>query len=125
MQILMQSLGNSLPPSLAAHIRKRIHLTLGGFKDNVLKVLVRLSDVNGPRGGIDKRCLIQVKLSGQKDVVIEDTQNKTFTAVNRAAHRAKKGVVRRITQSRHRANRKHKRLNSLEAEEPTRGEEKL
>ena len=35
---------------------------------------MRLSDINGPRGGADKRCHLQVVLAGLPDVVVEDIE---------------------------------------------------
>ena len=57
---------------------------------------VTLSDLNGPRGGIDKRCLVQVKLDGLMSVVVEDVQSDLYTAINRAAGRAGRTVMRRL-----------------------------
>jgi ribosome-associated translation inhibitor RaiA len=60
------------------------------------KLHVSLSDINGPRGGRDKRCKIQVQLAGGKDVLIEDTEADLYHAIDRAAERADRAVVRRV-----------------------------
>ena len=55
-----------------------------------------LSDINGPRGGADKRCHLQVLLAGLPDVVIEDVEVDLYIAINRATDRAGRTVVRKI-----------------------------
>jgi ribosome-associated translation inhibitor RaiA len=57
---------------------------------------MRLSDINGPRGGVDKHCHLQVVLKGLPDVVIEDTEADMYVAINRAVDRAGRTVVRKI-----------------------------
>ena len=57
---------------------------------------MRLSDINGPRGGADKRCHLQVVLKGLPDVVIEDTEADLYVAIDRATDRAGRTVVRKI-----------------------------
>jgi len=49
-----------------------------------------------PRGGIDKRCCIQVTLKGPAAVVIEDTESSLYHAIDRAADRAGRSVMRRL-----------------------------
>ena len=63
---------------------------------HVNRVVVRLSDINGPRGGADKRCHIQVVLAGIPDVVVEDTEVDLYTAIDRATDRARRTVFRRV-----------------------------
>ena len=58
--------------------------------------VLRLSDINGPRGGRDKRCRIQVPFPGTRNVVIEDTEADLYVAIDRAAERAERAVVRRL-----------------------------
>jgi ribosome-associated translation inhibitor RaiA len=61
---------------------------------------VRLSDVNGPRGGEDKRCHIEVRLRGMPDVVIVDTEADLYVAIDRATERAGRALVRRLERRR-------------------------
>jgi len=58
--------------------------------------VVRLSDINGPRGGNDKRCRIKVPLAGRQDVVIEDTEADLYVAIDRAADRTERALARRL-----------------------------
>ena len=37
-------------------------------------VAVRLSDINGPKGGLDKHCHLQLRLRGLPDIVVKDTE---------------------------------------------------
>ena len=48
-----------------------------------------------PRG-IDKRCRIQVTLNGLGAVVIEDTEANLYLAIDRAADRIGRNVMRRL-----------------------------
>jgi ribosome-associated translation inhibitor RaiA len=57
---------------------------------------MRLSDINGPRGGADKRCHVRVVLDGLHDVVIEDIEADLYVAIDRATDRAGRTLVRKI-----------------------------
>lgn len=96
MRITIQSHGFILTEALRAYVEQRLRAALGWSGTRLRKLVVSLSDINGPRGGIDKRCKIQVQLSGGKDVVIEDTEADMYTAIDRAAERADRAVVRRV-----------------------------
>ena len=96
MLISIQSRGFSLTEALENHVHKRLGFTLARGGDRVRRVDVRLSDLNGPRGGIDKRCLIEVQLDGLASVVVEDIQSDLYSAVDRAAGRAGRTVMRRL-----------------------------
>ena len=62
----------------------------------IQRVTVRLSDINGPRGGEDKRCHIALRLKGLPRLVIEDTEADLYVAIDRAAERAGRTVQRRL-----------------------------
>ena len=53
--------------------------------DRIQRVVMRLSDINGPRGGADKRCHLQVVLAGLPDVVVEDIEADLYVAIDRAS----------------------------------------
>ena len=94
MQINIQSLGFTLTHALREYTGRRLRFALVHAGDHVRRVTVRLYDVNGPRGGIDKRCRIQVMLNGLAAVVIEGTEADLYLAIDRAADRIGRTVMR-------------------------------
>ena len=96
MQIDIQSRGFSLTDSLLSYAQNRLLFAMSYCSGHVKRVIIRLSDVNGPRGGADKCCHIQVALAGIPDVVVEDTEVNMYAAIDRACDRAKRTVVRKV-----------------------------
>jgi len=102
MQIEIQARNFSLTDSLREYIERRLGFALSTRDEHILRIAVRLSDINGPRGGADKCCHIQVVLPHLPDVVIEDTEVDRYTAIDRAADRAGRTVGRRLARQRDR-----------------------
>jgi ribosomal subunit interface protein len=100
MQIDIQARNFSLTNALRGHVERRLGFALSSRNDQIQRVMVRLSDINGPRGGEDKCCHIQVVLPQLSDVVIEDTEVDMYTAIDRAADRAGRTVGRRLARQR-------------------------
>lgn len=96
MRIVIQANGFVLTEALKSYTEQRLSMALGWAGDRMRKLAVSLSDINGPRGGIDKRCRILVQLGKGQEVVIEDTEADLYLAIDRAAERADRAVVRRI-----------------------------
>ena len=96
MQIDIQSRGFSLTDALLSYAQRRVLFAMSYCSGHVNRVVIRLSDVNGTRGGADKRCHIQVALVGIPDVVVEDTEADMYAAINRAIDRARRTVVRKV-----------------------------
>jgi len=96
MQIKIQTQSFSLTSALRSYVQRRLRFALTSGTDHIQRVMVRLSDINGPRGGQDKRCHIQVVLKGMPDVVINDTESDLYAAIGRAASRASRSVARRL-----------------------------
>lgn len=100
MQMDIQSQGFPLTASLREYLKKRLAYGLNHGDDYITRVTVRLSDINGPRGGADKRCLIEVRLKHLPAVVIEDTEADLYVAIDRAAERASRTLARRLARQR-------------------------
>jgi ribosomal subunit interface protein len=100
MNIDIQSRDFSMTNALRSYIRRRLGFALSTRYDQIKHILVRLSDINGPRGGNDKCCHLHVVLPGQADVVIEDTQSNMYVAIDRAADRASRTVARKLARLR-------------------------
>lgn len=100
MRIVIQASGFVLTEALRSYTEQRVATALGWAGERMHKLAVSLSDINGPRGGIDKRCKIQVQLGKGQEVVIEDTEADLYTAIDRAADRADRALVRRVERMR-------------------------
>lgn len=100
MHITIHSRGFILTKALRSYVEQRLRVALGWSGSRLRMLAVSLSDINGPRGGIDKRCKIQVQLSGGKSVVIEDTEADLYAAIDRAAERADRALVRQVERQR-------------------------
>lgn len=96
MQMDIQSQGFTLTTGLRDHLIKRLAYGLNHGNEHITRITVRLSDINGPRGGADKRCFIELRLKQQPPVVIEDTEADLYVAIDRAAERAGRTLARRL-----------------------------
>jgi ribosomal subunit interface protein len=104
MLINIQGHGFSVTRAIREHVDKRIRFALARIGHRLRRVDVRLSDLNGPRGGVDKRCLIEVRLNRHAPVIVTDVQSDLYTSIDRASARAGRTVMRRLAMdnSRHR-----------------------
>ena len=85
MRIDIQGRGFSLTAPLLDHTQQRLRFALTRSRDRIKRVVVRLGDTNGPRGGEDKFCKIQVVLEHSPPVLIEDTGADLYAVIDRAA----------------------------------------
>jgi hypothetical protein len=75
------------------HLRRRLGFAVGRLSGHVTSVRVWLEDVNGPRGGVDKRCALE--LDGELGVRRVEVRDADFyTAVDRAADAAARSLAR-------------------------------
>ena len=100
MQIEVQARGFTLTQAIRGYIDRRLRFALSDRYAQINRVRVRLSDINGPRGGCDKRCHLQVLLPGQTGVVIEDTESNLYVAIDRASDRTRRTLTRRLSRQR-------------------------
>ena len=96
MQIDIQARNFTLTAALRSHAERRLRFALTCCDDHIQRVVMRLSDINGPRGGVDKRCHLQVVLAGLPDVVVDDIEADLYVAIDRATDRAGRTLVRKI-----------------------------
>ena len=92
----MQVLFESRDPE-AAQLRelavKRLQFVLRRLHKLVPRARVRLSDVNGPRGGVDKRCQVELNTEGAGTVVITALARDWRTALDSAMARAARSLA--------------------------------
>ncbi len=86
--------------ALQEHAERRLLFALGRFAAQLDTVQVRLSDVNGPRGGPDKVCQVVARLTRWGAVRAEETDADAYVAVTRAAERLGRSVAREVERRR-------------------------
>ena len=96
MQMEIHAHGFELTDALRAYTRARISFALDRLRHSVRHVVVQLSDLNGPRGGNDKRCQVQIGVVDAEAVVVKDTDADLYAAIDRATERAGRTVLRRM-----------------------------
>ncbi len=86
--------------SLREHVSRRLDFAIRRFAQHVDRVIVRLVDLNGPKGGPDKRCRMLLYLDGPETVVVEATDSDAYAAVSQAAMRLDESVARALMRRR-------------------------
>ena len=103
MRIDIRGLGFPLTAALLDHTQRRLRFALTRTSDRIKRVVVRLGDANGPRGGEDKFCKIEVVLEDAPAVLIEDAGADLYAVIDRAAGRAGRTVAKRVERLRENA----------------------
>ena len=99
MQVIFES-----PDPQAAQLRtvaeRRVRQALKRIAWLAPRVRVHLSDINGPRGGIDKRCKIELLTVGGNPVVVTSLAKDWFSALQSALTRATRSLLHNWQRSR-------------------------
>jgi len=96
MRILLKAQGFPTGETLRQHVVRRLHATLSHWAGRLARVVVRLADENGPRGGPDKVCSIQLDVLRQEPVVVTAVSSDYFSAVDLAVRRAGRAASNRF-----------------------------
>jgi len=75
---------------------ERVRFVLRRLSNLVPHAKVQFSDVNGPRGGIDKRCQVELRTDNAGTVVIASLAQDWRTALNRSLTRATRVLTRSL-----------------------------
>ena len=99
MRIDLRTHGVSLSERQQEILHRRLHFALGRFADRIGRIGVWLTDENGPRGGSEHRCLLEVDLRPGSTVHAEaqgvDVQTAVASAGRRASRRVRDELARR------------------------------
>ncbi|MEE4146230.1 MAG: HPF/RaiA family ribosome-associated protein [Halieaceae bacterium] len=106
MRIYLQAQGFELTSAIDAYVRRQLARNLAGSQDDIIAVDVFLGDINGPKGGMDKKALVCVQLASRLSVRFEAVHGDLYRAVSVAARKARRSVKRTL--------RRHRRMDKLE-----------
>lgn len=96
MRIDLHCDGVKAAPGLQDYVTRRMRFAIGKFRDHIQWARIKVADVNGPRGGPDKRCVVQLRLRNLPDVVFAITQLDVRAAVDEAAERVARVLAQRL-----------------------------
>jgi len=85
-----------LTESILEHVDRRFRFALDRLEPEVSRVTVKLGDVNGPKGGVDKQCKVLIKLASGGNLVLRERAEDIYQSVSRASDRVKRLVRRRV-----------------------------
>ncbi len=85
---------------LRTHALRQLHFHLSRFSDAIDEVELRVSDVNGPKGGLDKRCQIILRLKRAGTVTLTVSGGDAGAAIGQAAEGTARMVARELARAR-------------------------
>ena len=100
MRLNIHGQGLTVGPADRERVERRLGFALGRFGDRVGRVTVHLIDVNGPRGGADKRCRVVAEVPGHGAAVVEEAGADLGPLIDRATDRVGRAVRRRLDRAR-------------------------
>jgi putative sigma-54 modulation protein len=110
-QLKVKTRGVDLTADLLRIVRGSVSAAVGRFADRVSEVFVWIEDTNGPRGGLDTRCRMTLRLNQGGRLTASAVATNEFSAVGRAANRARVQFVRAL-KKRHSGRRERLRESS-------------
>ena len=100
MNIQIRSVGIPASEALTAHAERRLAFALSRFSSKIDRVVVRFSDLNGPKGGPDKVCQVGFTVNGLGPESVEAQDADLYCAVDLAAAKAGRRVARLLERTR-------------------------
>ncbi|HUX30792.1 MAG TPA: HPF/RaiA family ribosome-associated protein [Thiobacillus sp.] len=79
--------------ALDRHAEDVVRRVLDRFSDDVTRVEIHLSDVNGQKAGEnDKRCLMEARVAGRQPIAVTELANSLHQAIDGAAQKLKRSL---------------------------------
>jgi putative sigma-54 modulation protein len=100
MRVQIRLRGVERAPSTIEYATRRVHQHLSRFRGHVSGVTLRISDVNGPKGGPDKRCQLTVSGPRLGSVHLSEEHVDVLAGIDRALDRLSQVVGRNLERAR-------------------------
>jgi hypothetical protein len=88
MEFLVMFRNRQPSKKLKAFARRTLGFALDRFASRIASVMLRVRDDNGPRGGADQRCSLEIQLVGGRALHLQDVDTSAEKCVHRLARRA-------------------------------------
>ena len=98
MEVSLRTVGFRSTSAITSFVNEQVGNAVGRLGHLVSSVSVTLRDENGPKGGIDKVCKVQVVLAQKGRIVIEERGDDIYKSIALAAHRVSAVISRKKEQ---------------------------
>jgi ribosome-associated translation inhibitor RaiA len=98
--VTIRQIGVELTVEARESMELRLEQALRCLGRRIQKVNAFFSDLNGPKGGIDKLCRVVVHLKRQPSLVIEDRDSELGNLIDRIVDRVGQTATRLLDRSR-------------------------
>jgi len=96
MQTVIQSKDYALTEALQSFIREHAKKSMNSCNNHIKQLNIRLKDINGPKGGEDKECLVEVKLANHAPIVVVKRSSDAYQSIRNALSRASRITLRKV-----------------------------
>lgn len=108
MNIDVRFRGMAPSEDLRAHATRKVLWHFGRLAGAIDSVVVRIEDVNGPKGGLDTRCQVSVRGPLLGWLTVESVDTAPSSGIDGAVDRMARTIVRELERAR--APRRHERF---------------
>jgi ribosome hibernation promoting factor len=96
MKLEIRGLKIEITDSLRTYAQRRLAFALDRFAERIRTVRLKLDDMNGQRGGVDKRCQLAISLAHSSSITLESRASTVQGAVDRIASKVRSSIERRF-----------------------------
>ncbi len=93
--------GVKITDALTEHVHAKLGARLGKYALHIDKIAVRFEDLNGPRGGVDTECRVQVTIASRPTIVVAERATDAWRAFDRVCNSLTRAVKRDLDRSGH------------------------
>jgi hypothetical protein len=95
-------------------VARQLKVLMWRFRAFIIRVRVSFSDVNGPRGGVDKRCIVSAKLRSPGEITIISEKKDFLPAFQSSLSRLIHSIHRELVKQREKPIRINRRVKAVE-----------
>ena len=96
MQTIIQSQDFALTGALKSFIQDHANKSMNSCNTHIKQLNIRLKDINGPKGGEDKECCVEVKLANSAPIVVTKRSSDAYQSIRMALSRASRITLRKV-----------------------------
>ncbi|MGK0273403.1 MAG: putative sigma-54 modulation protein [Cocleimonas sp.] len=96
METVIQSQDFTLTEALKSFIKEHARKSMNSCSNHIKKINIHLKDINGPKGGEDKECCVEVQLANHAPIVVVKRSSDAYQSIRNALSRASRITLRKV-----------------------------